>query len=105
MNPRILIKGGRNSLEATCAGALALLLLATAPASSEEPNLLTQNPGFEAPGDFAFFHGDYSLPGWKGNNPLFASHRVADGEATEGKRRMRMEWGGTISTAPDARPP
>lgn len=89
---------------AIAAAVLAAASVHSALLCAAETNLLTQNPSFEAPGKFNFSHGDYSLPGWQGNNPLYAGHHVADGEAIDGTRRLHMDWAGTISTAPEARP-
>lgn len=85
--------------------------VSAAPASpTSGVNLLTQNPGFEATANnFSNYHGSYSIPGWDGYNDLYNGHyaafgSVAAGTTTEGARALHMDWAGTLSTAPAARP-
>ncbi len=66
-------------------------------------NLLTNNPGFEAVAFSTFTNGAYSFQGWNGHNPLYNQHAVYDGGGTQGTRHFHQDWGGNLSTAPNAR--
>ncbi len=66
-------------------------------------NLLTVNPSFEA-SSVSFGNGNHSFTGWTGTNQRFGTFGTTNaGSPGGGIRAFRIEWGGSLQTATDAR--
>ena len=74
---------------------------APAPPASASPNLLLNNPGFEAAAVPGHGHGPFALPGWDAEQYDYGwtSVGVAEDDAPEGKRRLYLNSGGRATTA------
>ena len=109
----IMLKN-KASLHSPLAGGLRLatigLLALLAPTMAvAQTNLLTVNPGFEQ-GNAADYHsyGYYSgiIDGWNFFEDSYSGNQlnIDTGDGTEGSRYFRMNFGGSLETAPSARP-